>query len=278
MAQGQNFAIKYASKVDERFQMASQAQLALNNDYSFLGVQTVRVYSVPTVPLTDYTRSGPNRYGSPTELENNIQELTIKRDRSFTFTIDQGNRDQEQMVTEAGKALSRQTREVVIPEYDAYVFHTLAKAACGNGATSATAPTKTNAYSLLLDGHERMGNCGVPDSGQVCFCSYGFYNLLKQDPAFVRYGDSSQKMLQLGNLGEVDGVKIVRVPSTRLPAGASFRDPPGLNDWLVEGRILYDCFVLDQKVDAVYYHGTAVTGDFTPPASSTNGTGNQSGG
>ena len=33
-------------------------------------------------------------------------------------------------------------------------------------------------------------------------------------------------------------------------------NPPGISGWLVEGRVLYDCFVLNEKADAVYYHGS----------------------
>lgn len=60
------------------------------------------------------------------------------------------------------------------------------------------------------------------DQGRVCFCSYRFANLLKMDPAFMRYGDASQQMLIKGVIGEVDGCKIVKVPATRLPIGCNF--------------------------------------------------------
>ena len=33
-------------------------------------------------------------------------------------------------------------------------------------------------------------------------------------------------------------------------------NPPGISGWLVEGRVIYDCFVLNEKADAVYYHGS----------------------
>ena len=49
MSETRNLASKYAKKVDERFSRESQAMLALNNDYSFTGVRTVNVYSIPTV-------------------------------------------------------------------------------------------------------------------------------------------------------------------------------------------------------------------------------------
>lgn len=275
MAGGMNLASKYATKIDERFARASQAMLALNNDYKFTGVKTVNVYSIPVVPMTDYTRSGTSRYGEPDDLSRTVQTLTINRDRAYTFIIDRGDRAQSQMVMDAGKALSRQLAEVVVPEYDTYVFRMLAAKATERGNYATTAITKSNAYECFLAGMERLGNKNVPDSGRVCFCTYKFANLLKQDSAFMRYGDTSQEMLAKGVIGEVDGCKIVKVPATRLPAGAAFLltypsaatapkqleeykihdDPPGISGWLVEGRFIYDCFVLNEKADAIYYHG-----------------------
>ena len=67
-----------------------------------------------------------------------------------------------------------------------------------------------------------MGNHNVPDKGRVAFCSYKFANLLKQDPAFMKYSNLSQEMVIKGVLGECDGVKIIKVPSSRLPAGCAF--------------------------------------------------------
>lgn len=273
-----NYAKKFAPKVDERFHKESQASLVTNNSYDFKGVKTVAVYSVPTVPMTDYERSGLARYGSPEDLGNQTQELTITKDRSFTFVIDKGDKEQTQMVMDAGKALSRQLREVCIPEYDAHVFKTIAKAAQTAGNTSATAITKTNAYEQLLAAQEVLGNHCVPDSGRVCLCSYKFANYLKLDSSFMKYGNASQEMVKKGILGEVDGTRIVKVPASRLPAGCDFilthpsatvapkqledykihTDPPGISGYLCEGRMLYDAFVLNNKVNACFYHGTAI--------------------
>lgn len=273
-----NLASKYSNKVDERFQKASQASLVTNNDYEFTGVETVNVYSIPTVAMNDYQRSGTNRYGEPGELGNNIQAMTVTKDRGWTFTIDKGNKTQSQMVMDAGKAAGRQVAEVVIPEYDAHVFKTLAIAACAkDGHYDTTTVTKSNAYEQFLAGQEVLGDAGAPDSGRVCLCSYKFANLLKQDAAFMKYGDMSQEMIKKGLLGECDGTKIVKVQRSRLPDGCDFiithpiaccapkqldeykihTDAPGISGWLVEGRILYDAFVLNNKADAIYYHGSA---------------------
>lgn len=275
MAGGKNLATKYSNKVDERFTKQSQAMMALNNDYEFTGVETVKVYSIPVVPLKDYSRSGSNRYGTPDDLQRNVQTMTVKKDRAFTFIIDKGDKLQSQMVMDSGKALSRQTNEVMIPEFDAYCFKTLADAATEAGNSDSTAPTKSNAYELFLKGMESLGDNNVPDQGRVAFCSYAFANLLKQDSAFMKYGNTSQEMLVKGVIGEVDGAKIVKVPSSRLPAGCAFilchplaatapkqleefkthDNPPGISGWLCEGRFIYDCFVLDEKVGGIYYQG-----------------------
>ena len=271
-----NLASVFSKQVDERFYRTSQTAIALNNRYKFNGVKTVNVYSIPTVALRNYQRSGLNRYGVPTDLQNNIQELTVTQDRAFSFIIDRGDKDQTQMVMDAGRALTREIREVVVPEIDAYVLDKIARAAFAASHTAATTPSKSNAYELFLKGQESLGNENVPDSGRVCFCSYAFANYLKQDPAFMKESQRSKEMIDKGILGEVDGAKIVKVPSSRLPSGCAFilthpeaacapkqledykihDNPPGISGWLVEGRVIYDCFVLSQKVGATYYHGT----------------------
>lgn len=110
-----NLASKYSTKVDERFTRDSQALMGVSNDYEFTGVATVNVYSIPTAAMNDYGRTGANRYGTPEELQNSVQSMTLTKDRSFSFTIDRGNKIQSQMVMDAGKALSRQLKEVITP-------------------------------------------------------------------------------------------------------------------------------------------------------------------
>lgn len=279
-------ATKYAKKVDEAFQRSAIAGLVTNNDYDWDGVETVKIYSIPVVELSNYTRSGSNRYGTPDELGNSAQILKVSKDRAWTFTIDKGNKLQSQMVMDAGKAVARQLALKVIPEFDTHVFTTIATAASGYtdsnsvSHTSATPITAENAYAEFLKAQEILGNCNVPDEGRVCLCSYGFAGMLKQDPAFMRDCDTAQSMQLKGILGSVDGAKLVRVPSSRLPSGCDFilthpiatvapkilseykihTDAPGISGWLCEGRIIYDAFVLDNKKDAIFYHGAAIGG------------------
>lgn len=266
-----NYASKYAAKIDERFSREALSSAAINNDYDFVGTKTVNVYSVPTATMNNYQRTGSNRYGTPAELENSVQEMTVSKDRSFTFTIDRGNFNDTQMANNAGEALSRQIREVVIPEIDKYRFGVI----CSNaGKTVEKVLSNQNAYDAFLDATTEMIENNVLLSECVAFVSSKFYKYIKEDNAFIKNGDLSQKMLIKGQVGEVDGVAIVVVPTAYLPENVAFvlthksatvapvklseykihDNPPGINGWLIEGRVYYDAFVLDNKADAIYVH------------------------
>lgn len=269
-----NLASKYSKKVDERFSLESITEnIGLNKDYNWSGVQTVTVYNIDTAPMNDYERQGLSRYGVPADLEDEVTDYTLTRDRSFTYIIDRGDYTEQMMVKESGRTLARQIREVVVPEIDSYRLNAWSAAAVANGhVQNGVAVTSNNAYEEFLKGQEALSEDKVPAKGRICFVTPAYYNLLKQDPGFIKSGDLSQKMLINGQVGEVDGVKIIMAPSSYFPADHNFillhpkcsvspkkledykthNNPPGINGWLIEGRTIYDCFVLTAKIDAIY--------------------------
>lgn len=267
-----NLAIKYSEKVDERFKLAAVTTPAVNNDYDFVGVKTVKVYSIDTAKMNAYTRSGNARYGTAEELGDTVQELTLSQDKAFTFTIDKGNLTEQMMIKDAGKALARQIDEVVVPEIDIYRISKMA-AGAGTSATPA-AVTAGNAYSVFLDGQVALTENKVPLTNRIAYVCPAFYKAIKLDGAFIKAGDMAQEMLVKGQVGAVDGVAIIVVPSTYLPTKTDFiithpaatcapvkladykihDNPPGINGYLVEGRVIYDAFVLTNKAKAIYKH------------------------
>lgn len=268
-----NLASKYSGKVDERFKLKSLTEAAVHQEYEWNGVNAVNVYSIATSAMGNYARTGANRYGTPAELDDTVANYTLSRDRAFTFSIDKGNREDSQMVREAGKALARQNDEVVVPEIDVYrLTKWVAAAGANSGRPTATNITASNAYSSFLTATEYLDENKVPTEGRICFATPKFYNFLKLDPTFLKASDIGQKMLINGQVGEVDGVKIIKVPSSYFPAKTPFvithksvmcapkklqeykihENPPGINGNLVEGRIYYDAFVLDAKKKGVY--------------------------
>lgn len=270
-----NYASKYSDQVQERFKLASLTDRAVNSSVDFVGVNAVNVYSIPTVAMNDYTMSGANRYGTPAELQDTKQTLTMTKDRSFTFTIDRRNNLDTMMTKDAGRALARQIDEVVVPEIDQY---RIAKMVAGAG-TTATALTITdqNAYKSFLAGVTTLLENKVPLTGAFAYVSTNFYTQIRLDPSFIKASDMAQDMLVKGQVGMVEGVPVIHIPSTYLPdkfeflitnqmatvAAQKLQDykihdnPPGINGWLVEGRVYYDAWVLDTKNKAIYYHPAA---------------------
>lgn len=264
-----NLATKYSSKVDERFKLGPVTNGAVNNDYEFSGVNVVKVYSIPTADMNDYARTGTGRYGTPSELQDSLQTLTLSKDRSFTFTIDRGNNDEQMMVKNAGIALRRQIDEVVIPELDVYRLGVMATNAANEGNTPFTS---SNAYEVFLDGQNALTEKKVPQTGRIAFVSPKFYKAIKLDDAFIKAGDLSQEMVKTGAIGMVDGVAIYNIPQSYFATNVHLiithpvatvspvtlsdykvhDNPPGINGWLVEGRIIFDAFVLDNKKGAIY--------------------------
>lgn len=161
-------------------------------------------------------------------------------------------------------------------EIDSY---RIAALVAGAGNSVATEATKNNAYEVFLAMQEQLDEDKAPVGGRVAMVTPAFYNKLKLDPSFLKNADLGQRMLLNGQVGEVDGVPIVKVPSSYFPAGVhalitnpicapspiklqDFKihdNPPGINGFLVEGRLRYDCFVLTNKADGIVYNGVAST-------------------
>ncbi|WP_279139665.1 hypothetical protein [Faecalicoccus pleomorphus] len=267
--------------VDEMFSTEAKKSLVTNNDFTWTGAHTVKVYKISTATMNDYDREGTNegnsRYGTVASLNATTEEFTLTKDRSFTFAIDKMDNDETAKQLAGASALARQEREVIIPEVDTYVFNKMCTGA-GN-APSAIELTETNIYDEILKASEALDNAEAPDTGRVLIVTPTTYKLLKQCPDITLDSDVAQEQRLQGVIAMVDGLSVVKVPAKRLPAQFGFMvchkvatvapvkledykvhsDPPGISGDLVEGRIVYDAFVLENKKNAIYYQ--AVTAE-----------------
>ena len=120
MANTIELATKFLPYTDEQFSTESKKSLLTNQDFSWSGAHSVKVYKITTSQMNDYGRSGPaegnwSRYGAVEGLSATTQEMILRRDRSFTFAIDALDEDETAQQLAAASALARQNREVVIP-------------------------------------------------------------------------------------------------------------------------------------------------------------------
>ena len=267
---------KYLPYVDEQFATESKKGFLTNQDFKFTGAHSVKIYKISTGTMNDYGRSGPaegnwSRYGKIQSLDATTQGMTLSKDRSFTFAIDALDTDETGDCLEAAAALARQIREVVIPEVDT---HTLA-VMCANAGTKpeAKALTTTNVYTEIITANKVLDDAEVPETGRVLAVTPETHLLMKQCRDIVMETDIGADMRVRGVIANLDGMAVMKVPASRLPADFGFmiahpcataaptklesykthENPPGISGVLVEGRVVYDAFVLDNKAKAVYY-------------------------
>lgn len=267
---------QYLPYVDELFSTESKKSMLTNQDLSWTGAHTIKVYKVTTAEMEDYGRTGPktgnwSRYGNIQGLDATTEEFTLKKDRSFTFAIDKLDKDETGSALAAASALARQVREVVIPEVDTYVYGVMTSGA-GN-KPAAVALTSENIYTEIVKANNALDNAEVPETGRVIVVTPDVYILMKQCKDITMETDIGNDMRLRGVISNLDGAAVIKVPARRLPADFGFmiahpcacvaptkledykihQDPPGISGELVEGRICYDAFILENKAKAIYY-------------------------
>lgn len=272
-----NLVTKFLPYVDEIFRKESKKALVTNQDFDWTGAHTVKVYKISTGTMNDYDRSGTgsgakgSRYGSVESLDATTEEFTLKKDRSFTFAIDKLDADETAQQLAASTALARQQREVVIPEVDSYVYGVIAAGA--GTKPKAVALTPENIYDEITKATNTLDNAEVPEENRVLIVSPDVYRLMKKSKDITMETDVDSNLRKQGVVSNLDGAAVVKVPAARLPENCGFilchpcatvaptkledykihQDPPGISGSLVEGRICYDAFVLENKKMAIYY-------------------------
>ena len=225
--------------------------------------------------MNDYDRAGTgkntSRFGVLGKVENELEEFTLRKDRSFTFVIDKMDKDETGGVLSGASALARQQREIIIPEVDTYTYGVMA-ANAGTKVVDVTL-TESNIYDEIIKGTELLDDEDVPDTGRVLTVVPEVYRMMKKCPDLSLDCDVTEKQRLSGVIAMVDGMDVVKISKKRMPTKAGFmichpvatvaptkledyrvhQDPPGISGELVEGRIVYDAFVLDNKKKAIYY-------------------------
>lgn len=271
-----NLTTKFLPYTDELFATESKKSLLTNQEFDWTGAHIVKVYKVGTSEMNDYNRNPVagftgSRYGTVADLDATTEEFTLKKDRSFTFAIDKLDEDETAQQLAAASALARQQRQVVIPEVDSYVYGVM----CENAGhkPEATVLTEENIYTEITKANTALDNAEVPETDRQLVVNPDVYLLMKRNKDIIMETDISAEMRLKGVIAMVDGLQVIKVPATRLPENFGFmiahpvatvaptkledykihQDPPGISGSLVEGRICYDAFVLDNKKSAIYY-------------------------
>lgn len=266
--------VKYEKKALQAYHVGSLLKGRLSEEFKFGDHKSVIVSTIITTPYGDYTRNGTNRYGEPTDVQDETQELICTQDKSFSKVIDKGDAKDQQYLKKAGRVVALMIKEQGIPMTDKYGFEKLAE---GAGTTNtAAAPTKSTIVERIATGTETLDDAEVPTDGRTLYITAACYKLLKLAPEFVGIEALGKKAIGKGVVGEIDDMQVVKVPKSRMPEGVNFmivhkssacmpikieetkihQDPPGISGNLLEGRQYYDCFVFEKRKMGIYVDKT----------------------
>ncbi len=260
---------------DEIFINESKKSLLTNQDFSWSGAHSIKIYKIGTSEMTDYSRNPApgftgSRYSTIVDLDAGTEEFMIKKDRSFTFAIDKLDDDETSRQLAAASALARQGREKVVPEVDAYTYSVMCQNA---GHKASTTITESNIYDVIIEANNALDNSEAPETGRCLVVPPDIYILMKKCKDIIMETDIANELRLKGIIAMIDGLSVMKIPAARLPENFGFMiahpcacvsptkledykvhaDPPGISGSLVEGRIVYDSFVLDNKAEAIYY-------------------------
>lgn len=277
-----NLFEKFSPKLDERYRLASRTDVACGNDFEWEGVNAIKVLTLMNPTLNDYVASGTNRFGTPTEVQDEAAVYALTKKRSFANTFDVTNVQDQGFVKKAVMYLKQVWDEVYVPEIDKYRLQRWANGA-GTVEVSAEALSKTTVVSAMLTAQAALDDMGVPHENRFVFAKSSIIIKYKLADEFKTADGIMTKYAIKGQKGEVDGSPLIGVPDSYMPAGVNFiikykkasADPmklkmlrahesvPGIAGVLMEGLCRYDSFVLANKANGVYVH--AQSGACTTP-------------
>jgi hypothetical protein len=265
-----NLALKYASQLDQIWTHASYTDNWINKKYNFDGVDTVKVYTVTSVAPGDYSRTSTgDRFGGNAELQDTIATYQLTNDKSFKIAIDRGNFEQGMRAKKAGEVMRIQMNEQIIPMIDK---DRLATAAAGATAVSQAVTATTDAYQDTLKLNEYLDEDKAPLEGRVLWVTPAEYNLIKTAiTTNILASGYNDKLVGKGFVGELDGVPVVKVPTSYFPAGVKailchrdallgvrqvtetriVTDSEFVSGSILLGRFIFGSFILDAKKKGV---------------------------
>ena len=275
-----NLAVKYAPKIEERFVLESLVFGKGTAKYDWTGTKQVRSITPVTVTPGNYDIADGDavlsRFGALTEVQDTLNSYDITQDKSFNLAIDKGNNQAQMLVKKAGKVMRMEVDEQIIPMMDKYALNAYASTT-GVQTSTAVALTKANIVEKFADAIKDLANEKVPVTGLIGWISATEFSKLVLSPEFLNLEKLGEKAVGKGIIGQVQGISIIRVPDSYMPANTSFivahpsclmpvkkietlrimEEHPDVDGSVLQGRFMYDAFVLNQKVKGVYVHKNA---------------------
>lgn len=265
-----NLLTKYADKLPPLFGHKSYIAGHTSEGYKFDGAKSIVVIDDIPVDFGDYTRSGTARYGTPTDVQDWKQTMTLRYDASVARVIDKGDRMQQGYLKTAGRVVKKQITQKANPMLDKNAFKEWAQNA-GQVIDAAATISKSNIVDLVLAMELAMNNKAVDPEDRTLFIKATYENAIRLSTQFDNCDSLKTKFVIHGLIGRIGRFMVVGVPDGWFPTNVAaigtykesvfapvqlkdvnyHKDPPNISGDLINIRMIYDAFVRGALADGV---------------------------
>ena len=264
-----NLHKNYKQPLVQAFEYSSVLAGKSTTEYSWRGNEAIVLTDINTESLNDYNRGlSSNRYGTPTEVTDNQQILTLQKDRSFAKIVDKGNYQEQNYLKTGAAVIKAYMNEQVSPEMERFYFHEVAHNA-GKILTTSAKPTASNILAEVLKLETALDEARAPKDGRYVAMPHEYVALIRQ--SLTNLDNVTDKWLIKGVVGKIGTMNVIGVASADMPQGAHLvawqkkavanpktiedakvsKDVPGVSGILIEGRFRYGVFVVGKRSGAV---------------------------
>lgn len=268
-----NLVTKYASKIEPQFKVESLVWGKGTAKYDWDGARTVKSITPTPVALVDYDdsqRAVSSRFGALNELQDVVNTYTVEQDKAFNIAIDKGNNKSQLNLKGAGEMMKMEIDQIITPTMDKYALSKYV-GTTGIGKVVQASLSKSNIVETITSALVTCRNAKAPATGYVMWIKMSEYGKLLNNDQFVKLEALGTKALGKGVVGEVNGIKVIPVPDDYMPTGTHFivahpsvlmpvskiktlrilTENPDLDGANLQGRFMFDAFVLTQRVGGV---------------------------
>lgn len=290
-------AQKYANFLDEIYTTESKSAIldTANDRVQFTGANTVKLFTLSTVGMSNYSR---NAGFVPGDVNGSWQPYVLETDRGRSYMVDVLD-NEETLGMAYGALLSTVEKQHIIPEVDAYRFAQYAGGAAAANKVAATLSAGSAAIDALDAATYALDNGEVPYEGRILFVSPLMYRYIKA--GITRFVENGEKNINY-NVEMFNDMRVIMVPQPRFKSAITLANPtasngaggyaaasgakdinfmiihpsavmqvmkhyvprlfspeqnPQADAWLCQPRFAHGAWVLSQKTNGIYVHTTA---------------------
>lgn len=217
-----NYATQFEKEIMQKYSRELLTADLTTQNVTFVGANKIKIPYVSVTGYKDHSRNGGFNRGS---VQNQFMEKTLSFDRDIEFFVDAMDVDETNQALSAANITNTFITEQDVPETDCYRLSKLHTDFTALGGTvtqdAVTAATILDKFDTLM---EEMDEDEVPEEGRILYLTPNIYTMLKQAEKITRSLDVTRQASIDRHVRNLDEVKMVRVPSSRMKTVYDFTE------------------------------------------------------